>query len=417
MRRALTVAGKDLMLLWRDKGAVFWVLVFPLLIGILFGVVFGGEGSGVSPSKIAVVDQDGSLESRALLGRLKASSALSVSEPSIETAREGVRKGDLSAYLVIPEGYGQAARQFRYGDVPLRMATDPARKAEVGMIQGVVAQAAYGGFAEMLSDPRKMQDTAKQALTDIEGAAMPEERKVALTGLLKSLEQLGSTSEPSGAAMSGPKLMTVPMSANAVKPASSFEVSFPQALVWGILGVVSTFAVSMVKERAQGTLLRLRSSPMSMAEILGGKAIACFVTVVLVMALLLTFAALVFGVRVASLPNLAIAIVASGVCFVGIMMLLSVLGRTEQSVAGSSWGVLIILAMFGGGMLPVFVMPPWMQQASSASPLKWSVVSIEGAIWRNYSVEEMLLPAAILLTTGVISFLIGVRVLSARAEI
>ena len=198
------------------------------------------------------------------------------------------------------------------------------------------------------------------------------------------------------------------MKAEGAQPAKSFEVTFPQAILWGLLGVMSTFAISMVRERNQGTLIRLRVSPLSFFQILAGKGLACFIAAACVMIALLAVGKLLFGIHLGSPLLLALGIGSSAFAMVGIMLLLSVLGKTEPAVAGSSWGVMITMAMFGGGMIPVFVMPPWMQTASNLSPLKWTSVAIEGAIWRGYSLQEMLLPCGILVGVGIVTFAVGV---------
>ena len=41
-------------------------------------------------------------------------------------------------------------------------------------------------------------------------------------------------------------------------PNNAFDVTFPQAIVWGLIGCVMTFGISMVTERTHGTLVRLR---------------------------------------------------------------------------------------------------------------------------------------------------------------
>jgi hypothetical protein len=90
----------------------------------------------------------------------------------------------------------------------------------------------------------------------------------------------------------------------------------------------------------------------------------------------------------------------------------SVLGRTETAVAGAGWGLFIIMAMLGGGMVPLIAMPGWMRQLSSASPVKWAILSLEGAIWRDFTLMEMMLPAGILVGVGVVTFAAGVRIFS-----
>jgi ABC-2 type transport system permease protein len=68
--------------------------------------------------------------------------------------------------------------------------------------------------------------------------------------------------------------------------------------------------------------------------------------------------------------------------------------------------------MFGGGMVPLLFMPPFMRTLSNASPVKWSILALEGAIWRGFSFSEMLLPCGILLTIGAFGLAIGTMMLS-----
>ncbi len=52
--------------------------------------------------------------------------------------------------------------------------------------------------------------------------------------------------------------------------------------------------------------------------------------------------------------------------FVGFMMLVASLGKTEQTAAGAGWAILMPLSMLGGAMVPLFVMPQWMQTVGVA---------------------------------------------------
>jgi ABC-2 type transport system permease protein len=192
-------------------------------------------------------------------------------------------------------------------------------------------------------------------------------------------------------------------------PANGFEVTFPQGVMWGIIGCVMTFAIGLVSERVHGTFVRLQMAPLTRVRILAGKALACFVSISLLQVMLFTMGAAFFGIRPSSVPLLVMACASASIGFVGFMMMVAGLGRTEQAAAGAGWAMLMPMTMFGGGMMPQFVMPPWMQMAGNASPVKWAILGIEGAVWRNFTFGEMLLPCAILLTFGAACFAVGVR--------
>ncbi len=71
--------------------------------------------------------------------------------------------------------------------------------------------------------------------------------------------------------------------------------------------------------------------------------------------------------------------------------------------------MLLMLAMIGGGSIPLYFMPAWMQAMSSISPFKWAILALDGAIWRPLTVQEMMLPCGVLLGFGVVGFALGAR--------
>ena len=99
----------------------------------------------------------------------------------------------------------------------------------------------------------------------------------------------------------------------------------------------------------------------------------------------------------------------TSIAFVGVMMFLTTLGRTERAVGGSSWGVLLVMMMFGGGMVPLMFMPKWMAAMSNFSPAKWGIYCLEAGVWRELSWGELMVPYAILLAIGIIGFAAGAR--------
>lgn len=91
----------------------------------------------------------------------------------------------------------------------------------------------------------------------------------------------------------------------------------------------------------------------------------------------------------------------------GIMMAMSALGSTEEGMGGAGWAINMVMAMFGGAMMPLAFMPPFMQTMSDLSPVKWAILSLEAAIWRNYSLGELGVPWAVLIAIGSVGFAIG----------
>ncbi len=121
---------------------------------------------------------------------------------------------------------------------------------------------------------------------------------------------------------------------------------------------------------------------------------------------------MLLGMRPRSPWFLVLAAVCVAYCFVGVMMLMSVIAKSEEAVSGAAWGANIMMAMFGGAMIPLAFMPQFMKTISNASPVKWSILALEGSIWRDFTLVEMLPPCVVLVAIGTVCLTIGVFVLS-----
>src|SRR3954471_2405111 len=112
MATVLNLALKDLKLLLTDKGGIFWFLVFPLIFALFFGSMMGGGEKGASKLKVAVVDNDNTPQSIQFIDQLKKSESLVVQARPRAEAEAAVRRGDLSAFVVVPQGFGKNAAFF-----------------------------------------------------------------------------------------------------------------------------------------------------------------------------------------------------------------------------------------------------------------------------------------------------------------
>jgi ABC-2 type transport system permease protein len=422
MNKIITLALKDLRLLSRDYFGLFWIFAFPLLFALFFGSVMGG-GGGQTSLTVALVDEDQSEASKAFIQKLKEKDALKVEEvQSRAQAEELVRKGKRPAYVILLAGFGESGGFFGKKSATIELGFDPGRKAEAGFLQGFLMEASFANVQQQFTDPKKSRAQLQKAAQDIDQSkAMKPEVKKALKDLFGGLNRFFDQMDDKALMEGGPGFS---MGENLTKKEvfrqgsphfSAFEISFPSAIIWAIMGCITSFSISIVTERVAGTFLRLRIAPLTWGQLLVGKGLACFLACTGVAVFLLLVGHFLFGVRLANPLGLVLAIVSTSVCFVGMMMLLATLGKTEQGVAGAGWGILMPLAMLGGGMIPLIAMPPWMQTASNISPIKWGIVGLEGAIWRGFDLGEMLLPCAILLAIGSTCFILGIKNL-ARIE-
>ncbi len=419
MSKILAIAMKDLQLLKRDRTGLGFIIGVPILFAVFFGSMYGDDDEP-DVIEIATVDLDQTPASAAFIEALAADEALAVTELDLEEADEAVRRGDYSARLVIYPGFEENRAGFLFGEVPeLGLGVDPSRRAEAGILEGLITRRAIENITQMMTEPDavipvldRLRDELEQSdevgtLERMVFGRFLGELQTFITEM-SSQEETGDEEEE-GFAFNPVNITTAEIRGESNGPSTPYDISFPQGIVWGLLSVVMAFATSLVNERTLGTLVRLRMAPLSVASILAGKALACFVTSTFVMVLLLMLGTFVFGITPTSWVLLLVGLICVSVAMTGLMMLMSTFGKTERTTGNIGWSLMMVMAMLGGGMLPLFMMPDWMATASHLSPIKWSVLAIEGGLWRGFSAAEMLVPCITLVAIGIASFVAGVK--------
>jgi ABC-2 type transport system permease protein len=302
-----------------------------------------------------------------------------------------------------------------YGDSKeVEVGVDPARQAEAGMLEGLLMKHAAADMQKLFTDSQASSQMVDKALADMKG--VPADQAAPVQRFLGELKTFMGTPQSQGPPGSPQgdwqplKITKTDVARVWDGPRNPFDITFPQGVIWGLIGCAMSFGISLVIERTHGTLVRLRMAPLTNLQILGGKALSCFIAIMIVEVMLLGVA-LAFGVRPTSYPMLGLAGLSAAICFVGFMMFVASLGKTEQSASGAGWAILMPLSMIGGAMVPTFVMPQWIQSISFISPIRWTMLAIEGGVWRNFSLAEMATPCAVLIGVGIACFTLGTRAL------
>lgn len=349
------LALKDLRLLLRDRVALFWVLGFPVLFALFVGaVVRAGLDGDTGPLPVMLVDECNTDTSRRIAAEVARHHRVRLIPADVFEARQVVRRAEAVAYLRLP------ARLGTLPSIRAELGFDPAREIESAFLEQLFVQA--------------------MARATGRAAAVPEEL---------ALQKTRVSSRGAGRA---------------------FDIVFPSVVSWGLIGCAACFAVSLVSERTRGTYVRLRALPLPRRVVVMGKALASLLANLAVATILTVVGVIAFDVQVPNLLKLGVALAATALCFVGITMALSVLGRTEQAVAGAGWATLLVMAMLGGGMVPLSLLPEWLLDLSHLSPVKWGILALEGATWRDFSANELALPCTVLLGVGLVSFIVGAAV-------
>ncbi|MDZ4831374.1 MAG: ABC transporter permease [Phycisphaerae bacterium] len=431
MTAVLAIALNDLKRLLRDKANAFFTFVFPVLLAVFFGLLFGGGGAQ-RPLDLVVFDESGSPAAARFVKDLDDDPILSAHTVSDRAEGESlVKRGDALACIVLPKDFAAGAdSMLAGGGLQVEAIVDPSRKAESGLLVGKLNEIAFRQLGSSFSNPeqlKRMLDQSRAAIDD--SKSMGAVDKLLFTGVFASVERLSTdrsrgaddplanggpfSARTSGGGGWSPATVTlVELASSKDGPPSTYAITFPQGIAWVLMACITAFSSSIASERARGTMLRLSVAPISRGQVLFGKALGCFISCAIGISILMAVARLIFGVHLGNPMMLVVAITAASAAGAGVMMVISGMFRTEGAAQGAGRAIVLVLAMIGGGTIPLFFMPPFMQLVSSISPFKWAIKAVEGAIWRDYTIQEMAQPIGVLLVltlAGAIAGWITVR--------
>ncbi len=312
MRRIVAIARKEFIHIVRDWRLMVAVLVMPLLQLFLFAYALSFD---VRHIPTAVLDQDMSSSSRRLVESLRHSGYFDVDHSlrSMDEVDHVFLTGADRAAVIIAPGFGDRLAQGRPGEVAVLLDGSEPNSAQLGR-----------GFAVGLTRAFGVRVSARAA--ELAGA---------------DVEAVGRLQ---------PRLR---MWYNPEALSSNFLVPGLIVVIIMIVTVQQT-AVTLVKERDQGTLEQLIASPIRRGELMLGK-VAPWVILAVVDFIVLSLAGLiVFGVPFRG--DVSVFIVASAL-FVLCCLSLGLLVSAKASSPETANQIALVLSFLPGFMLSDFVFP------------------------------------------------------------
>jgi ABC-2 type transport system permease protein len=154
------------------------------------------------------------------------------------------------------------------------------------------------------------------------------------------------------------------------------QVFVPGMIASGIMSVsFQSLAIAVAVERDDGTLKRLRGTPMPKAAYFLGKIIMVFVAGVLEVALLLVIGAAFLGIHLPAGPGRWLTfgwVFALGLTACALLgLVVSSIPRSARAATAVATVPFIVLQFISGVYFLYRDLPPWLQHVGALFPLKW----------------------------------------------
>ena len=400
---------KDVLTFLRDRRALVVSVLTPIAIAAFFGLLFGGDnGATVARLPVAVVDEDLSPLSQAIVGDLKSDAALAVEACDSATARERVRSGKISAAIVLPKGFGAAAGDALFGGgakPTVSLYYDPSQGMARPIVEGLFTEHVMQQATRQLMSGADSPAAAERALERVRtNERLASAARTDLTAVFEAVRQYQAHAAATPAAerpRSGG--LTVPFALADLPVASGpryngYAHSFAGMSVQFILFMGIDAGVVLLLMRQQGVWRRLRAAPLSRTTLLGSRLIGTTLIALLILTLVYAAAMLVFKVRIAgSVPGFVAVAVSVALLAASTGLMIAALGRSVAATRGLSTFVVLLLVMLGGAWVPSFIFPAWLQRVALFVPTRWAVDGLDAMTWRGQPFAAALAPIAVLL--------------------
>lgn len=352
IRSAAFIARTDLSFMLRQRETILWVFAMPLLFFYFIGTVTGGFGGSdpnrPDPLALRTAASRGIVYD-AIITRLQKQN-FRIDRPATEEAFS-----DYPRRLVLPVFTDASVQAGTQVQATLELRDD---NVAAGLDQVRVGRALYSVVADLSVLKSAGQPVTADALDAL--AAAPRQVTLAVTSAGRLAD-----------------------------PPEGFAQAVPGTMVmFTMLILLTSGAITLVVERQFGLLRRLASTPIPPGAVVAGKWTSRMALGLVQIAFAMVVGRLLFRVDWGpSLPMVVVVLAAWASFNASFALLLGNIARTQPQMAGIGVLTTMVLAALGGCWWPIEITPEWMQNLALVLPTGWTMDALHKLVNFGYGAE------------------------------
>ncbi|MCF0070840.1 ABC transporter permease [Dyadobacter sp. CY261] len=387
---------KELLLLINDKVGLALMFLMPLLLVFIITIIQDSAYKMVNENQIPllVVNHDQGKEGEKLVGLLKGSGLFKIdSQNSIQQQSlrsELLSRGKMIA-LFIPATFS-AGLESNAEDVSsilmddLGLEHDKTGREKVSMPK-----------LSFYNDPVLQENYSYSVMSVIQSYMSVIENSLMIDRMYANMDIAERSAKLKDKLISNRVGIDqiVARNNNSTAIPNSTQHNVPAWTIFAMFFMVVSLGSNIVKERVNGSFLRLKTMPTTFMVVMLSKMAIYVVVAALQVALTFSMGVWILpqlGLPKLSVPDNIIATIAvifiSSMAAVSYALMIGAFAKTEQQANGFGAISIIIFGAIGGILVPTFVMPGFMQFFSNFSPLHWClegfyVLFLKGGSWQD----------------------------------
>src|SRR5271157_272078 len=366
MVRLLSDIKYSLLAFFRNKGAVFWTFIFPIILFVLLGFLLGGTSG---PLTLYYNDSDHSQMSGVFIDAMNSTNAVKMVDGSGMDLAGQLKDAKISCYIGIPAGFENniMASEMSGGnssDATVQMYYDKSQTTSLAIVSVV----------NTVADKINMNISKTKDLVTV----LPHD-----------------------------------VTTNSV---NYLDFLFPGIIGMSVMSIAVNGTVGQsARNRATGVFRKLATTPISRVEWNLGRIITQTITLMLSLAVSIAAAWLIFGISLNINLMMLLMVIAGGLVFSGLGNIIASFVKDEDTATNAASALTFPLMFVSGSFFSVGQMPWFLQDLANVSPLTYLNNGLRAAMITGNG-TDVLNNFAIVAVLGVILFVVGVIVLKWKED-
>lgn len=407
-----TVFTNTLKKLFTEKWQLAQWIIIPLMMAALFSMISGSDGNAKPVGTLLVTDNDESILSQLFISSFNQGPMAEMFIVKTVASNEAeiiMEKGDASVWLEIEKGFTQNFIDEK--PTTLKLVKNPSVSILPTIAETMVTTLAEGGHYIQVLFSKELQQFDKlltgNGISDAEMALM----SIQIKNTVENLEQQ----------LFPPQIKAVKKINKVVKETSSKSKSFMVLMFPGIMFMALLFssqglAQDFWKDKTQGIINRLLSSPAGLHKYMNGKMLSSALVFVFIALLIGSLGLLMFKIEFQKIFVIVAWLMLSGLALWSMMLFLTLILPSEKSANLVTQGMVFPLMMLGGSFFPFDSMPKWMVMIGEKLPNGYLLQGFNGWFIKDGTLSVLTTPAMMAVGFIIVMWFVNHSVLSKFAR-
>jgi len=403
MHRFAASIKKELLLLLRDPGGLVILFLMPVVLVLTITLIQDTTFKSISSNSIEIllVDNDKGKISKEIqksfsdIEFLIPVSKIENADVTEEKARLLVASGTYQLAVVIPNGLSTKL-QNQIDENITKILEEFEGAVDSLNVENVSDKLPENKVVKLYFDPITQETFRSSVIFAVDKLVASIETKSIYDAFEKELGASESLKSFNREGFVTYEQINPSLSGESIIP-NSVQHNVPAWTLFAIFFMILPLSLNLVHEKGQGTFVRLQTTPINYATIIGGKAFLFLLVSLVQFTIILLLGMFVFpklGLPVLHIGNhlglLYIVALSSGLAAVGLGILLGTVFYTHEQAAPFGAVMVVLLAAIGGVWVPVFAMPETMQIIAKISPMNWGLEAFYDCFLRKGTFSDIL---------------------------